>query len=38
MKDSNGFIGGLTQIKDLTDEQIYEIADKIIPIDKNRGD
>ena len=30
MKDSNGF----TQIKDLTEEQIDEIVNKIIPIDK----
>lgn len=38
MKDSNGFTGGFTQIKNLTEEQMDEIAHKIIPIDKNDWD
>lgn len=31
MKDSQGFTGGFTQIKNLTEEQI----DKIVPIQQN---
>lgn len=38
MKDSNGFTGGFTQIKDLTEEQMDEIINKIIPIYKNDWD
>lgn len=38
MEDSKGFTGGFTQIKNLTEEQIDEIAHKIIPIERDSWD